>query len=271
MSIEKIFVVIDPTVEQQPALERAKIAGGVTGAKLHLFLCVYQKLDAGSMSREDLKKLVLKEFQERVDKYADDARAAGHEVSTEVIWGRHWDDAVVEASARWGADIIFKCTAATSQAERMFSKTADYTLLRMSSCPVLLVREGFQWQRSKVLACVDIQTRDAAKAKLNAAIIRRAKQFGERYGVEVHLVNVYSDSLDYPDRGLLVRQSGLPNEQVHITAGAAHEVITQTASNLGVDLVLIGTMGRSGAQGFFLGNTAERILDRLPCDVMVIT
>jgi hypothetical protein len=32
----------------------------------------------------------------------------------------------------------------------------------------------------------------------------------------------------------------------------------------------MGALSRSGLKGFFIGNTAERLLDELPCDLLVV-
>jgi nucleotide-binding universal stress UspA family protein len=35
-------------------------------------------------------------------------------------------------------------------------------------------------------------------------------------------------------------------------------------------IVVMGAISRSGLKGFFIGNTAERVLDSLNCDVLVV-
>ena len=35
-------------------------------------------------------------------------------------------------------------------------------------------------------------------------------------------------------------------------------------------LIVMGTVARTGITGIFIGNTAERVLSRLPCDVLVV-
>ena len=52
--------------------------------------------------------------------------------------------------------------------------------------------------------------------------------------------------------------------------GAAASVIRDTAERIGADLILIGTVARSGLMGTVVGNTAERILDETRSDVLVL-
>lgn len=56
----------------------------------------------------------------------------------------------------------------------------------------------------------------------------------------------------------------------HLIQGPAQQVIPQTAERLGVDLVVMGTLGRTGVAGFFIGNTAEMVLEQLKCSVLAI-
>lgn len=56
----------------------------------------------------------------------------------------------------------------------------------------------------------------------------------------------------------------------HLIKGAAQEVIPNLAAELNVDLVVMGTVGRTGISGFLIGNTAETILNRLDCSVLAV-
>ena len=42
------------------------------------------------------------------------------------------------------------------------------------------------------------------------------------------------------------------------------------AQSLPADLVVMGAVSRSGLQRLFIGSTAEEVLDRLPCDVLIV-
>jgi universal stress protein E len=46
--------------------------------------------------------------------------------------------------------------------------------------------------------------------------------------------------------------------------------IARVARRIGADLVVMGAVSRSGLKRVFIGNTAERVLNDLPCDVLVV-
>ncbi len=47
-------------------------------------------------------------------------------------------------------------------------------------------------------------------------------------------------------------------------------MIPELADELDADLVVMGTVGRTGIAGLLIGNTAETILERIGCSVLAI-
>jgi universal stress protein E len=70
--------------------------------------------------------------------------------------------------------------------------------------------------------------------------------------------------------GDLAEGHGLDRRQVHVVEGRTRQVLVQFTGRLEADLVALGAVSRSGVARLFLGSTAEQVLDRLPCDVLVI-
>src|SRR5690606_33876681 len=52
--------------------------------------------------------------------------------------------------------------------------------------------------------------------------------------------------------------------------GAAYREIVRAADETNIDLIILGTQGRSGVSRFFIGSTAERVVRHSPCPVMVV-
>jgi len=62
----------------------------------------------------------------------------------------------------------------------------------------------------------------------------------------------------------------VPALDLHVVKGPAQSVVPELARELAVDLVVMGTVARTGIDGFFMGNTAESILGELYCSVLTI-
>ena len=58
--------------------------------------------------------------------------------------------------------------------------------------------------------------------------------------------------------------------KVHLENGKAGDVIPALATKKRVGLVVMGTVGRTGIPGFFVGNTAEKVLGVVDTSVLAI-
>jgi universal stress protein A len=63
---------------------------------------------------------------------------------------------------------------------------------------------------------------------------------------------------------------GLAVKAVTRTGTAAHHEIVQAASECNIDLIVIGNQGRTGLARMMVGSTAERVVRRAPCPVLVV-
>ena len=58
--------------------------------------------------------------------------------------------------------------------------------------------------------------------------------------------------------------------QFHLQRGVAATAIPEMARELAADLVIMGTVARTGIAGLLIGNTAEAVLEQLQCSVLAI-
>ncbi|WP_447983181.1 universal stress protein [Nitrospira sp. Nam74] len=65
-------------------------------------------------------------------------------------------------------------------------------------------------------------------------------------------------------------QSGLKGVELRQVVGIPSEQITKAAQDIGADLIVLGTRGRTGLDAIVLGSTAERVIKSAPCPVLAI-
>lgn len=264
MALNKIMVLIDPTREDQPAFTRALESALMTGARLHVYACVEkQKSVSATETEEHRLQSVLDELQSR-------AAADGIEATTEIETSAEWRKRAVTAAARCSASMIFKSYVEHNDLQREIRTTYDWTLLRLAPCPVLLIKNIRDWKHRRILAAVNSQSTDEAHIKLNNQIISFAQQFTDAYGSDAHIVTAYQDRNHVPEAAELAEFCGVSRDYVHISEGKPAEVIRKTANEIEADLILIGTVGRSGIKGTIVGNTSERLLDHTQSDLLVL-
>ncbi|MBT4520996.1 MAG: universal stress protein [Halieaceae bacterium] len=264
MNLNKIMVIIDPTQEQQPAFERGLDSARLTGARLHIYVCLNE--DYGSGTRAEIEA----RFHDLLEQLVTRAETDGVEAHTEIDWAEDWSHQVARAAARCSASMVFKDSFQHSDVEREKRATSDWTLLRISPCPVLMVKKYRDWRHLKVLASIKSHSTDEAHIKLNNQIIGFAQRFTDAYGFDAHFVSAYNDRNHPPERAKLAEICGAPEEHVHIVEGAPARQVSEVADKLGVDLIIIGTVARSGIKGQIVGNTSERLLDHTEADVLVL-
>ena len=60
------------------------------------------------------------------------------------------------------------------------------------------------------------------------------------------------------------------SEHVHIKLGEPDKVIVDVARSIDASMVIVGNSHRSGIAALMNGNTAEKILDKLDCNVLAM-
>lgn len=264
MQRNKILVVIDPTIDQQPAFERGLDTARDTGCILHLYACVHE--GAGYANPEEAQE----KLQPILDQLIERTRKEGCEVTSELEWAPDWARQAGAAAARCNATTIFKNSYDHSAVQREVRATADWTLLRVAPCPVFMVKNFSDWKQRRVLAAINPAAAGAAHRKLDRQITRMAQQLADSYSSQAHFVVSFHNLNQKPDTDQIAREYKVPQEQVHIKQGKAAEVIRDVARELEVDLIIMGTVKRDGIKGRVVGNTSERLLDLTHSDLLVL-
>lgn len=267
----KLFVVVDPNDNQHIALERAIIIAKLikdSKPSIHAFVAVDgDAVDTRSVNDHLYRDLTW--FDEHIKKPLTDA---GIDFTLEVSWSREWQKSIMESAKRRDSDLIYLPVHASesSSNRRLFFTESKWELLKGAYCPVVLIRPGANAQRKVIIAAVNTQAQRDVQIELNRKILQTAKFYAEAYDADLHVVNGYLDSLNFPDRTKLLKESGLPNEKVHILNGYTSDVVSALSEKLSADLIVMGTLGQNGMTKTRRGNTAERLISAVDTDVMVI-
>lgn len=298
MSKDSFFVVIDPTTDEQPALERAIQSVKMTGGKLHLFQCIYETYAQTNGNTEDLDQSAIENiFNEKLEQLANKARSESIDVTCEQVWDKNWRDAIISAAEKSNCLMVFKPSYIHTRAQRS-ENTSDWTLLRNCSLPVMLIHNNTRWENRVVLAAVNLAAEDDTHKKLNKNVIDIASVLASTYESDVHFVNAISEpnkkSASTDDDDILVsscwpgftnkqlpktaltpafvaQECGVDENHVHLCVGASVDAILNQAKRLGADLIVVGTVARTGIKGRILGNTAEKLLDDAECDILTLS
>jgi universal stress protein E len=263
-----MFVVVDPNDEQHVALERVAMTSQLQEHKpfVHVFVAV----DGNAVDTRAYNANLVRDqswFDEQIRAVLN---SAGVEHLVEVSWSSEWQESIMQSAKRANADLIYLPVHANTNNRRFFFTESKWDLLKGASCPVVLIRPGARAERKKVLAAVNFQAVRDVQIELNEKILAAGHLYGDVYGAELHVVNGYMDSMSYPDRGRLANDTGVATDRIHVDHGYTSDVVANVAEQINADLVVMGTLGQNGMLKTRRGNTAERLIDALDTDVMVI-
>lgn len=258
-----VLVVIDPSQQTHPALERAlllaKRATGDLSAKMVFVVTPFkhtlQQTPAVLCSSEWLKANI-----------HDQLQGTHAEYSVILGWGASSTEIIIEAAAKVNA--ILTITPHYEQSSGRLLSDERWKLLRESTNPVLIASRPARNHAGRMLSTLKVQDEDYAER--NARMLETAAKFTEIFGLESHLVNSYEDSLEYPDRAKLAAMANIPNDRIHVKNGEPEDVICDIANQIDADIILIASQQRRGLRGALRGNTIEKILERLDRDVLMI-
>jgi nucleotide-binding universal stress UspA family protein len=88
--------------------------------------------------------------------------------------------------------------------------------------------------------------------------------------VDQYVANARHTSAEALQRLLRPFGASIDPSHVHLQRGDASEVIGRMASTLPADVLVMGTVARTGIPGLLMGNTAETVLPSITCDVLVV-
>jgi len=294
----RILVVIDPTKEEQPALTRAvRIARQEEHVKLKLLLSIYDlSYEMTSMlssrEREAMRSGVIAQRTEWMEAYAKPYVDEGIDIELKVVWHNRPFESIVHEVLEYGHDLVVKGTHQHPKLRSVIFTPTDWHLLRKCPTPVLLVREEEWPEAGNILVALNMSGEDPKHDELNERLIQEAKDLARLINGTLHLVNAYpatpvNIAIEIPEfdpqsyneamrqhhqqmMDKLVSRHHLEGQYTHIVQGLPEDVIPLVAEEISAELVILGTVGRSGITAALIGNTAEHVIDQLDCDLLAI-
>jgi nucleotide-binding universal stress UspA family protein len=255
----------------------------------------------GSGAYRELDRLMRKEHQSNLDEAVAKARAVGQPARSRLLEGKAFLSIIREVLRDDRDLVLFPDDNVPSFRSRLFGSTATH-LLRKCPCPVWVlkptsVRSG-QMRFRRVLAAVNAASRNPVEEALNIKILELATSLAKREGAEIHVVHcwsVFGESLLAGPRGPLTdeeikdyrKQTRQRNHaaadallarfldegheiQKHILKGEPDTLIPEVSEKLAADVVVMGTVARTGLDGVLIGNTAENVLQQIGRSVLAV-
>jgi universal stress protein E len=300
--IKKILAVVDPTVADQPAVKRAAWLAKNSGAELELLVCYYNEYLSGdrlfdSPSLEKARVEVIENHEKHLETLAEPLRADGIVVKTSAVWDHPLYEGIVRRAIEYGADIVVKDTHHHSAVTRALLTNTDWNLIRTCPMPLWLVKPREIAEEPVLIAAIDPMHQHDKPAALDDELLHVSKRVAYNVHGVVHAFHSYDPRIavatatanayipvslpfdeieqqmheDHEKRFTEITEfHKIAPANAHLVAGLTHEELPLIAEKLHADVVVMGAVARNRWKRLFIGATAERTLEDLPCDLLII-
>ena len=294
---QKILAVIDPTTDEQKALKRAIELAKLTKANITAFLTIFDfSYEMTTMLSSDEREIMRQTvINDRVNWINEQIKGIEHqdiEISTKVVWHNRPFEPIIEHVLNEDYDIVIKGTHEHDKLKSVIFTPTDWHILRKCPCPVLLVKDHEWPANGNIIAALNVGSDEEEHQSLNKKITEEAIYLADLIGSNVHLVNSFPGTpvniaIEIPEfnaseynqtmlnhhqkaMNAHAEQFNIDTNNTHVVEGLPQDVIEQVAEELDAELVVLGTIGRTGLSATFIGNTAEHVIDKLNCDVLAL-
>ncbi len=243
-----------------------------------------------------VRDLISKEHRNRVEAIAEDLERFGVKARAKVRVGVPFVEVIREAH-EIEADFVVKV------ADSLASKgtgigTTDLHLLRKCPCPVWITRPRERAPYERVFAAVDPSDDGSGRdPRLDAEILDHAARVAIADGARLTILHAWEMVGEGMLRGLArfseadVHQFAEETRETHeawvrqlidkkvlegleydiqVVKGRPKEVIPTVVERERADLLVMGTLVRTGIRGLFIGSTAEEVLHQVGCAILAL-
>jgi nucleotide-binding universal stress UspA family protein len=304
-----ILCVVETEADSRSVLERAVALAKTNQAGLTV-VKVIENFSSGiplPQAAADMQSVMQKHQLQNLESLVDRDRERV-EIRTKLLQGAGFLEIIREV-LRNKYDLVIKVAETQGWLDRLFGGD-DMHLLRKCPCPTWIIKPTQEKSHQIILAAVDVDSQHEQnelkiRQALNRQVLQMASSLALADSAELHIVQVWHAPGESMMSGSLMRTpeqevaayvgrvkqqyernlTTLMEEvagklgqetfdylkpQTHFVKGFARKEIPLLAKKLGTDLVVMGTVGRTGVPGFIIGNTAEMILSQIECSVLAV-
>lgn len=296
--IKKILVVVDPTVDRDFVIDRARLIAKACGAAVHLFInnentlgehsYIYEGIDGKFF--ETQRKLFKQHFEDELEELVEEFKKENIEASSQFSESHHLAESIIEAVNQAQPDLVMKSTHHHSAIERGLITNTDWRLIRKCPAPLLLTKAK-QWQAEGCIAtAVDPLHVKAEQSRLDNVLLdgaqmisgllqQKLRVFHSYYPFVSALFPMSEESEEYLQRVEeqhrnkvleLMQKHDVPAEALEMSCGELISSLNKFLRKSNANILVIGALSRNIIERAIVGNTAEKVLEDCPCDVLVL-
>jgi universal stress protein E len=298
--INRILVAVKELhAKSLPAVLKAAQLARTSGAEVELFHSlatpVYADLyGVGDLGLRGLESELRQQALRRLESIADRLRQHSIKVTVSAKWDFPVYEAIIRRATRIRADLVVASRYAGRHAAPWLLRLTDWELVRLSPIPVLLVKNPHAYRHPAVLVAVDPTHSFEKPLQLDQDILQMGAALSKGLRGTLHAVHAFArvPMKSVSPGGLsphavkkieqqaersarrnmdgVLQTTKIARSRRYLMARQPVEAIRVAAARSHSAIVVMGAISRSGLKRLLIGNTAERILDELSCDILVV-
>jgi nucleotide-binding universal stress UspA family protein len=279
-TLGKILVPIDVNTDCKEQISSAiKIAKAYKSGVILMYVISDQQL------KEDIKLIIEKSASELLNKAKDSFEAEGIEVAEAIIkCGNIVEIIAQKANANEVNLIVIGENEAHKRAKYRLSAKSEQ-IIRASEVPVYLTGQKSKTTMTNILCPVDFS--EPSKRALSSAIL-----LAKKFNANLTILNIF-ESIEYisyrinidieaennirleraqKEMEAFMKEFDLEgvNHTIQIESGEANEKILKMIEDQNIDLLLMGTNGRTGLSGLIMGSVTQKVIREIPCSFITV-
>lgn len=297
MQLKKLLVVVDEKHNRHPALKRAVWLAKQSSATLEILLVDYESSFDGFLSFSKEKKAekdsYLANKKNWLDSLVQPIKEQGITVNTTVRWNKVYYKEILTFADEIKPDIVFKSAYSENMIKRLFITNSSWQLIRNCTYPLWLVQHS-DWDNNNICVALDPLHTSDKPAYLDNELISISQALSKALNISADYLHSYAampkpqlfggeQSEAYEQyfkgfvkehteafEGLLSHYPEITKDHQFLLEGFAEEVIPNFIKQHNISLMIMGAVARGSLDNLLIGHTAERVLESIECDLLVI-
>ena len=297
-AIQHILVVIDPTVERDFVVDRAKLVAKAAQARVTLLINNANSLNQQNYQYEGIDpdffvkqhKLFTAHYQQILKELEAEFAKENIKVSTRFSEKNHLAEAIIHQAVEAGADLVIKSTHHHNLVRRSLITNTDWRLIRKCPTRLLLVKPKDWKPTGSIVTAVDPLHAKAAQSTLDHNLLQTTTGLSELLNLQPHVFHSYFPfastlfasgvgDIDEMERvrqqhadklSSLLANYNIDPANVCLSRGELVPKLIEHLEANDANMLVIGALSRNFLERAIVGVTAEKILEDCPCDVMVL-
>jgi nucleotide-binding universal stress UspA family protein len=217
----------------------------------------------------------------------------GIKVEKKILTGKPFIE-LIRSVLTGGHDLIIKPKHPTPRGKTL--DATDLHLLRKCPCPVWIINPTQRKPFGKIIVAIDPDPSDPEKVALNADLLKIGTSLAQSEGGKVEVVHAWTLDGETTLRGprftmsdaeidvladnvRKIRREWLEDLlgpygdsaiKITLEKGEPGPTLISIIEKKKPDIVIMGTVARTGLPGLLIGNTAEYVLGKISCSVLAI-